>query len=263
MAYPSSLVGSKSRPVRRLIRRECTRDGYAQQAYYCMSKSNGIGTLREQSLHAGLKAYLAQPGDTVEKLVDGYHIDIQRGDLLIEIQTKNFSMIKRKLAALLEGHKVLLVHPVAQAKWIVRRNRRGKQVARRKSPAQGRAENVFRELIRMPALATHPNLSLELLFTHEEEIWRDDGQGSWRRGKWSIEDRRLLQVVGAQRIEGREGFLGLLPKRLPEPFTNKQLAKALKIRPDLATKMTYCLRKMGALEVVGKDGRSYLFGRLA
>ena len=62
----------------------------------------GIGTLQENSLHAALKTWYAQPGDQLECKVDGYVIDLVRGDLLVEVQTANFSAIKRKLLKLLE-----------------------------------------------------------------------------------------------------------------------------------------------------------------
>ena len=45
-----------------------------------------IGTLNEKPLHAGLKEWVARPGDAFEQPVDGYVIDIVRDDLLIEIQ---------------------------------------------------------------------------------------------------------------------------------------------------------------------------------
>ena len=45
-----------------------------------------IGSLHEKSLHAALKAWCLQPGDHTEVPVDGYIIDIVRGDLLIEVQ---------------------------------------------------------------------------------------------------------------------------------------------------------------------------------
>mgnify|MGYP001034243352 CR=1 FL=1 len=69
----------------------------------------------------------------------------------------------------------------------------------------------FRELVYLPGLITHPNFSLLALFTHEEEIWRDDGKGSWRRKGWSIADRALLQVTGAERF----AFPGDYLKRRP------------------------------------------------
>ena len=65
-----------------------------------------IGTLGERSLHSELKKWYAQPGDQLEKEVDGFHIDIVRGSLLIEMQTTNFSSIKSKLNKLAEKHPV-------------------------------------------------------------------------------------------------------------------------------------------------------------
>jgi hypothetical protein len=223
-----------------------------------MARSTHIGTLREQSLHAEIKQWLAKPGDMMEQAVDGYQIDILRGDLLIEIQTRNFSALKRKLGKLLETHKVVLVHPIAKTKWIIRKTKRGRVLSKRKSPKTGRLEHLFDELIYMPQLATHPNLSMLVLLTHEEEIWRDDGKGSWTRKHWSIFDRRLVDVVGSVQLDSRKDFLDLIPTSLPYPFSHKQLAKAIKAPIWMSTRMSYCLRKMGYLESVGKQGRSLL-----
>lgn len=223
--------------------------------------SNGIGTLREQSLHAQLKAWLAQPGDFTEQVVDGYHIDILRPGLLIEIQTGKFAALKRKLPALLDKHQVQLVYPIPQRKWILRQTKGGRRVSRRKSPKSGRLEQIFDELVSIPHLAAHPNFRLLALLTEQEEVWKDDGKGSWRRGKWSIADRRLVQVTGHQEFNTLEDFLAFLPEPLPEPFSNRQLAKASRLNIHFCRKITYCLRHMGALELAGKDGNALLYAR--
>lgn len=221
--------------------------------------SNGIGTLREQSLHAQLKAWLARPGDLTEQVVDGYHIDILRPDLLIEIQTGNFSALKRKLPALLDEHRVLLVHPIPEHKWILRQNRRGRPLSRRKSPKRGRLEHLFDELVSIPQAAAHPNFRFLALLTDQEEIWKDDGKGSWRRGKWSIADRRLVDVKASQEFDTPADFLAFLPEELPRPFSNRQLADSSRFNIHLSRKITYCLRHMGALEVAGKQGNALFF----
>ena len=82
--------------------------------------SSQIGTLNEKPLHASLKKWYAGRGDRFEVSVDGYVIDLVRDDLLIEIQTRNFGAIKRKLVDLTTRHKVRLVYPIAQQKWIVK-----------------------------------------------------------------------------------------------------------------------------------------------
>jgi hypothetical protein len=74
--------------------------------------SSWIGTLRERPLHASLKRWYARPGDLTEVAVDGFVIDLVRRDLLIEVQTRGFSSVRHKVAALLDrGHHVRIVHP--------------------------------------------------------------------------------------------------------------------------------------------------------
>jgi hypothetical protein len=221
------------------------------------TNGNGIGTLREKSLHADLKNWYH------EELVDGFHIDIKRDGLLIEIQTKNFSAMKKKLGKLLSKHPVLLVHPIASQKWIIKRNLKGKLIGKRKSPKKGRAEDIFLELIRIPDLVNHPNLSFDILLVDVEEIWLDDGKGSWRRGKWSIADRKLVKVNSMLHLEKYEEFLQFLPRDLKTPFLIKDLARALKVPDNLARKICYSLRKMGLLEIVGKEGNAHILNIVA
>jgi len=221
-----------------------------------------IGTLSESSLHADIKTWVAQPGDQLETAVAGFVIDVVHGDTLIEIQTRHLYAMKRKLKKLLPDYSIRLLHPIPQKKWIVRETASGKPISRRKSPKQGRFQDIFAELVRIPHLFAHPNLTLQVLLTHEEEIWRDDGQGSWRRKGWSIIDRHLLQVAAVTELKSAFDLLALLPADLPRPFSNSDIAQKLtgskRARTRLAQQMTYTLRQLGAIEVVGKSGNSHL-----
>ena len=60
----------------------------------------------EMTLHASVKEWYASPGDQIEVEIDGYVIDIVRGDTLIEIQTRNFSALKDKISDLSQFHQV-------------------------------------------------------------------------------------------------------------------------------------------------------------
>lgn len=222
----------------------------------------GIGLLQETSLHAALKAWYQRPGDRLEVPVDGYVVDIVRGELLIEIQIRHFNALKAKLARLVETHPVLLVHSIPREKWILRMAADGRTpLGRRKSPRKGGVEDLFLELVSLPELVAHPNFSLEVLLTREEEIWRDDGRGSWRRRGWSISDRRLVEVLERAVLASPADFLALLPAELPQPFTARELAGALGRPAYLARKMAYCLRAMSAIEPVGRRGNAPLYAR--
>jgi hypothetical protein len=219
-----------------------------------------IGTLGEKSLHSGLKEWYARPGDSLEKMVHGFHIDIVRGDLLIEIQTGNFSSIKYKLNTLAERHPVRLVFPISTEKWIVSLAADGKKrLRRRKSPRKGSLYHLFDELIYIPELVRKRDFSLEVLLIHEEEVRRNDGRGSrWRKG-WSIADRCLMNVVSRHVFDNPADFFSLIPENLQNPFSTHDLAGSTGQPLWLAQKMAYCLRRMGAVKVVGKNGNSRLY----
>ena len=221
--------------------------------------SPGIGQLSERSLHAALKAYLAQPGDQLEARLGRYVIDILRGELLIEIQTRHLYALRPKLRRLLDdGRRIHLIHPLPAERWIVRENAAGQLISRRKSPKRAAACDLFSELVRIPDLAGHPNLTLEALLIREEQVWRDDGQGSWRRGRWSLIDRRLLGVVESTVFTRPADYVALLPP-LPEPFSNADLARARGWNAHLAGKATYALRAMGLLDLLGKQGNKHIY----
>ena len=94
-------------------------------------------------MHAALKQWYAQPGDLFEVLVDGYVIDIRRGELLIEIQTGNFSALKKKISTLVSEHPVRLVYPIPREKWIIKIPQGEGETQRRKSPKRGSVEELF------------------------------------------------------------------------------------------------------------------------
>ena len=130
-----------------------------------------IGLLNEKPLHASLKVWYAQPGDTFEVAVDGYVIDTVRHDLLLEIQTSSFASIKSKLQDLLDVHRIRLIYPIAKEKWIVKPTKgNGGEFTRRKSPKRGRVEDLFWEMVSFPQLLANPNFSIEVLLIREEEV---------------------------------------------------------------------------------------------
>jgi hypothetical protein len=188
-----------------------------------------------------------------------YVIDIVRGEQLIEIQTGNFHLLKAKLRNLLPTYKVRIVHPIPHERWIQRVSQNDEKLARRKSPKRGRIEDIFSQLVGIVAFLDDPNLQLEAVLIHEEIRWRDDGRGSWRRKGWSIADRQLIKVIDCHRFREATDYLQLLPDRLNEPFTNADLSNALNINRRVAERMTYCLRKMGAIRTVGQRKRFNLY----
>jgi hypothetical protein len=223
---------------------------------------NHIGELNEQPLHAALKAWYARPGDGVEVPVDGYVIDLVQGELLIEIQTGNFSSIKRKLNKLVALYPVRLIYPIAAEKWIIKLPQQDSaQPQRRKSPKRGRLEALFDELVSFPRLLLEDNFSLEVVLIHEEEVRHFANKKRRRNAGWMTVERRLLEVVAQYVFEKPSDLSALLPASLTGKFTTLDLAQALNAPRRLAQKMVYCLREMDEIVQVGKRGRVALYSR--
>jgi len=221
---------------------------------------NAIGTLNEKPLHAALKQWYVRPDDLTEVPVDGFTIDIVRGDLLVEIQTCNLSGIRHKLTKLLEQYAVRLVYPIAQERWITRESKDGRRVlGRRKSPKRGAFESLFVEFVSIAPLLAHPKFSLQVVLIQEEETRRLDRTRNWRKKGWGTHERRLLQVVDQWLFESPQDLLERIPTAVPELFTTADLAEAIGQPVWLAQKMAYCLRTMGAITVAGKRGRHILY----
>jgi hypothetical protein len=221
----------------------------------------GIGLLNEKPLHASLRQWYSQPGDRHEVAVDGFVIDIVREKLLIEIQTRNFSAIRQKLARLVHSQQVRLIYPIVQEKWIVRSPAAaGSAAVRRRSPKAGRIEDLFWEMVSIPHLMSNPNFSLEVLMIRAEEARREAASRRWRRKNWILEARRLLEVVDRRVFKDLADWRTLLPAALEcQSFTTGELAATTGTRRELAQKMAYCLCKAGVIERIGKSGRADLY----
>ena len=68
-----------------------------------------------------------------------------------------------------------------------------------------------------------------------------------------MRDRKLFRRPG--------DYVAMLPSGLPETFTNRDLSAALGRPRWVAEKMTYVLRRMGALKITGKQGLANVYRR--
>lgn len=222
-----------------------------------MTGSPHIGVLREKPLHAALKEWYQQPGDLVEHPVDGYVIDLVRGDLLIEIQTSGLAGMKKKVAKLLaEGHPVRIVHPIAVDRTIVKVEDDGTILSRRLSPKHGVVSDVFTQLVSFPDLLVGTDLEVEVVLTVEDEYRTHSPGKAWRRKGWVVHERHLNEVIDSVTLATGIDLLGLLPANLPEPFTTSDLARGLQRPMRNAQQMAYCLRHAGLVEPTGKQGNA-------
>ena len=241
-----------------------------------LEKQNAIGELNEGSLHRALKERYAVPGSVTEQSVDGFVADVVIGGRIIEIHTGSFWPLKKKLPRLLECFPVTLVYPVAQDRYIVTMPDGADALAppdtpirRRKSPKHDSVFAVFDGLTSIPTLLEHPNLSIDVVMTVEEEIRVKDPErnGRRRRGRygraWTRLDRRLVEVVRTHRLTAMADLFALVDASLPEPFTSLDLTRAMRSPRRRGQQAAFCFREAGVSEVCGKAGNALRYRRAA
>jgi hypothetical protein len=216
----------------------------------------------ETSLHRQLKAHYAGDDGCVEVVCDGYRIDAVRGGELIEIQHGSLAAIRDKVRRLLKQHAVRVVKPIVAEKLLVKlAERGGAEIDRRRSPKRGTVLDVFDELVYFTRVFPHERLALEVVLVHVEER-RYPGRGKRRRRSerdFQIEDQHLMRIVAEHRFATAADLLRLLPRRMPRQFHTAHLAERLNTPRWTAQRIAYCLRQMGAVEVVGKTGNAILY----
>ena len=223
----------------------------------------GIGELNERSLHRALKTHYAVPGSLTEHSIDGYVADVVIGDRIVEIHTGTFWPLKRKLPRLLETHRITLVHPIAKDRYIVKPAANANALlSRRMSPKHGSVFTIFSALASIPTLLAHPNLTLDVVITVEEEVRVPDARRNRRRGGWSAVDRRLLEIVEIHRVERMGDLFAMVDAKLPEPFTTTDLANVMRSSRRVGQQAAFCFREAGVSEICGKTGNALIYRRL-
>jgi hypothetical protein len=214
--------------------------------------------MREGPLHAAVKALLAEPGDRLEVPVGRFVIDLVRADgELVEVQTGGFGALGKKLDALLDEHRMRIVHPIAAERRIVRADEHGEVLSARRSPKRATVVAVFDKLVAFPALLTHPNLTVEVLLLREDHIRRP--QPAISRGRTRDPgERRLVEVLDRVALRTPQDVLAVLPALPIEPFSTGELATHLGCSNVLAQRTLYCLRSIGIVERAGTHGRAPL-----
>ena len=217
--------------------------------------------MREGPLHAAVKALLAEPGDRLEVPVGRFVIDLVRADgELVEVQTGGFGALGRKLDALLDDHRIRVVHPVAAERRIVRVDEHGEVLGARRSPKRATAVAVFDELVAFPSLLTHPNLTIEVLLLREDHIRRPQPTTARRRTR-DPGERRLVEVLDRVALRRRRTSSRRCPRCRSSRSARASSPLVSGAARVLAQRTLYCLRAIGIVEPAGKRGRAPLHVR--
>lgn len=221
---------------------------------------DSIGTLSEKTLHAALKYYFEPDISKQEVPIGRMVADIYNGDDIIEIQTRQFNKLRKKLDFFLPDYHVTIVHPIAVRKRIFQVDMETGAVSKgRLSPLKGSKYHIFPELYKIkPYLHDeHLHFCIMLLETEEYRIMEPKGRG--RRRKKTNSDKVPKKLLDEIYINSISDYEQLLPPDLPEQFTSADFASAAGIPVALAQSALNILFDTGTVIRIGKSGHSYLY----
>ncbi len=228
---------------------------------------SSIGTLSEKSLHAAVKLYFEPHDDCQEVKIGDYVADIVGEDGIIEIQTRSFSKMNKKLSQFLNVSPVTVVYPIIVNKTVVCVDENtGAVTSKRKSPKHGNIYSVFDELWGIEKHLNNKNLTLCLLMIDAEEIriYGKDavkyGTKKQRSSKGCFKSDRIPTKLHDEiYIKSSDDYRIFFPKELPEQFTVKDFAGFSSVSNYIAGQALHLLRNIGVIKLAGKKGRAYLY----
>lgn len=232
------------------------------QAQCLFNERKGIGTLNEKSVHALLKNFYAPYVAHQEVQVAGYVADIMQGAHIMEIQTRHFRNLRKKLDAFLPLYDVTIIYPIAHTKWVHWIHpETGEVLSRRKSPKKGSLYTIIPELYQIKDYLTHPHLHFILPLLEVDEYKLLNGWSRDKKRGAEKQDTYPRQLVDEVYILQPADYKQLLPETLPPLFTSKDYQKATRLPVRHASTGLNILYHLQLVERVGKKGNAFLYER--
>ena len=220
----------------------------------------GIGTLGEKSVHAALKAYFEPQSDNTEIRIGSFVADIAGEDGIIEIQTRQFYRLVKKLDCFLEYTHVTVVYPIIAKKYVRWLDpETGELSARRVSPRKGSIYDACKELVSIKFALDNPRFTFVAVMLEAEDIRLLDGYGKDKKKHSTKFDRVPIDILCEYRFECPRDYMMLIPPELSGRFTSKDLAKAAGISRTLAGIALNILTYTECVSRVGKNGREIIY----
>lgn len=222
----------------------------------------GIGTLGEKTVHSVLKSYMSPNHLNHEIKVGGFVADVCTGSEIIEIQTRQFYKLRRKLQAFLAFAPVTIVYPIPSTKWIRWVNPQTGEISpRRKSPKAGVPYAIFPELYQIKEFLMNPNLNLKIVMMDLEEYRLLDGWSEDKKKGSTRSDRIPTDLIYELDICGAEDYQLLIPEMLMNDFTARDFKKVSGLSLPISRTALHVLNYVGAVERIGKKGNTFIYRR--
>lgn len=219
-----------------------------------------IGVRQEKILHRTIKYYLEPNEEFHEIKIGKMYADIKKDDLIYEIQTGNFNVLRHKLDTFLPKFKVCIVYPIAYNKTIQLIDESG-EITTRKSPKKGSSFSLFIELYKIKTYLTDPNLVFKVLLIDMEEYRTKTTKKHYHSKGFQKEVQIPINLVKEYDINSIEDIYILFDDypKLKENFTSKEFARIIKVSPNKANTILNVLNHLNVVERIDKNKNAYVY----
>lgn len=235
----------------------------AVQASTRIPPKNVIGTKSEYRVHGALKYYF-QPDDSLHEVkVNGFICDAvsEDGSEVIEIQTRAFSHLKKKLTELTKSHVVTVVYPVITEKRVFVTYSESGETTVRKSPKMGKPIDILYEIYSIRDFLENPNLRFRIALLKSDEYRVYSGTKEARKPfqKPISVERIPTELIDVIKLEKPDDYRVFLPDSLPEFFDSAIYTKALGVPRKDSSYVINPLKWLGIIRQIGTVNRSRIY----
>jgi len=230
---------------------------------YKRCEIRSIGTCCEHSIHHDLKHLFEPKTENHECSYLGFIADIKNDSGIIEIQTKSFERLDKKLTTFLPHIAVQIVFPAVRKKQIVWVDPlTGESTKARLSPKTGTIHAVLPELYKIRQHLLHVNLQITVVPIDVVEHRLLNGW-SFDRKRGSVRQDAFPLAFGEKMcFLTREDYALMIPEGLPSPFTAKMFAQHAKLSGRKTWYALQLLLHLHCIEQCGKSGNAFLYHRV-
>ena len=196
---------------------------------------NLITTYMERSLHRSLKFRFCDDESKHEIKIGRFVADVCDGETIFEIQTGNFSPLRKKIQFYLENtdFDIVIVRPIAKNRkifWLDEVSGELKKAPRLSSKHENLASGIA-DIHYLNEFLENPRLSFCFVLMEIDEVRLLDGYGKNKKIRATSVDRLAGEIYSLNYIKGvgdvADAILPLLPD---EPFGREELSKSLKLK---------------------------------
>ena len=226
---------------------------------------NLITTYMERSLHHSLKIYFCPDEEKHEIKIGRFVADACDGKTIFEIQTGNFSPLRKKIQFYLENtdYEIVIVRPIAKNRRIFWLDESSGVLNKspRPSPKHENLASGIADIFYLNEFLGEKRLSFCFVLMEINEIRLLDGYGKQKKIRATSVDRLSGEIYSLHYINCIDDIQNVLYPLLPDgQFSREELSNSLKLKGLKLWSMQKLLLENGLL-FCEKDGNKLIFSK--